>query len=184
MRDIQTSDVHVGDQVRVYSCTEPGLVEGVVREVYTTDLIVALGAATTVTFRPEHINRVVLLKRRESEIPVGTTGTATVEGVPGVRVIRSAMRMNPWLSAELTKGSWSHTDSDVTDFKPDAELADWEHELLLQQREEKIRAEERERIALAVEKRFRYRKIDCGVGVRVRAVTVGEVQTWLLGGAQ
>lgn len=48
----------------------------------------------------------------------GVTGTATVRGVPGVRVMRTESRARAWVSARLVDGWW-HADSDLADFEPD-----------------------------------------------------------------
>lgn len=67
---------------------------------------------------------VFLLARPAPEIPVGTTGTATVRGVEGVRVFRVPLEPvwgGNWISARPVGdgGEVNHDDSDVTDFVPD-----------------------------------------------------------------
>lgn len=66
--------------------------------------------------------------RLERPMPApGTTGTATVRGVPGVRVIRTEIDPTPglirtqWASGVMVMGERMHTGSEVTDFVPDAD---------------------------------------------------------------
>lgn len=117
----------------------------------------------------------------EPEIPVGTTGTATVRGVEGVRVGRSTFLSGGWLSFVDVGGHYAHTDDEVTGFVPDETYphpgltgitilgpevvtdADEtvinyrgahyvrQDEVLTDERVEQIRAEERERLARCVE---------------------------------
>lgn len=102
------------------------------------------------------------------DIPVGTTGTATINGVTGGRVFRAGVSgvMTWWVGQDGTR----YPDHEVTDFKPDQEpLADWEHELLDMEREKEIRADERERIASHP---------------RMRWHTLTDVRGWIRGGAR
>lgn len=51
----------------------------------------------------------------------GASGTATVKGVPGVRVVRNNCDVeHPWLAPAIAGDPWL-ADDDVTDFVPDSE---------------------------------------------------------------
>lgn len=79
------------------------------------------GARQYITVAPD---APTLLARPAPALPTepGTTGTATVRGVPGVRVMRlggQPWRLSFWVSVSPVAGASLHPDSDLADFIPD-----------------------------------------------------------------
>ena len=71
---------------------------------------------------------VTLLDRPTPPLPTepGTTGTATVRGVPGVSVFRVwATSDKAWVSAGWIKNNVWHSDSDLADFIADPSGSSW-----------------------------------------------------------